>query len=107
MDGDNRVRWYSAVTSVKLVPNKAGASTQLNLKNGLFLGNRYESTAAESDASSPPPPVGEKYEYQAEVIYAWNLGLIHFIFRGTKVLTCYFLLSLIFFHELHFLFFYE
>ncbi|OAY34976.1 heat shock protein 90-6, mitochondrial isoform X2 [Manihot esculenta] len=84
VDGDNRVRWYSAVTSVKLVPNKAGASTQLNLKNGLFLGNRYESTAAESDASSPPPPVGEKYEYQAEVSRLMDL-IVNSLYSNKEV----------------------
>lgn len=41
------------------------SSTQINLKDTLFLGKRYESTAAASDASATPP--AEKYEYQAEV----------------------------------------
>ncbi|GMP29772.1 hypothetical protein CsSME_00004741 [Camellia sinensis var. sinensis] len=36
----------------------------LNLRNGLFQGNRYESTTAASDVSDTPT---EKYEYQAEV----------------------------------------
>lgn len=41
------------------------STTQLNLKETSFLGKRYESTAAASDASAAPP--AEKYEYQAEV----------------------------------------
>ncbi|KAJ9176799.1 hypothetical protein P3X46_012076 [Hevea brasiliensis] len=84
VDGDNRVRWYSAVTSGKLIPNKADPSTQWNLKNGLFLGNRYESTAAQSDASSPPPPVGEKYEYQAEVSRLMDL-IVNSLYSNKEV----------------------
>lgn len=44
--------------------NATGSVESLNVRNGMFLGNRYESTAAASDASDPP---AEKYEYQAEV----------------------------------------
>lgn len=42
-----------------------GAAVPFNLKNEPVLGCRHESTAAASDASTPP---AEKYEYQAEVI---------------------------------------
>lgn len=65
-ESDTKLRWYSVLNTGRAMPNKASARSQLNFKNGLFLGTRYESTAAESDASSPPP-LGEKYEYQAEV----------------------------------------
>ncbi|KAF2284813.1 hypothetical protein GH714_030731 [Hevea brasiliensis] len=63
---------------------KADPSAQLNLKNGLFLGNRYESTAAQSDASSPPPPVGEKYEYQAEVSRLMDL-IVNSLYSNKEV----------------------
>lgn len=60
--GDTQVGWYSALTGGR--GNATGPAESLNLRNGMFLGNRYESTAAASDASDPP---AEKYEYQAEV----------------------------------------
>ncbi|KDP29908.1 hypothetical protein JCGZ_18477 [Jatropha curcas] len=84
VDGDNRARWYSVLTPRNLIPNKAGSSTHLNLKHGLFLGYRYESTAAESDASSYPPPVGEKYEYQAEVSRLMDL-IVNSLYSNKEV----------------------
>ncbi|KAI8552153.1 hypothetical protein RHMOL_Rhmol06G0243200 [Rhododendron molle] len=55
---DTKVGWYSVLTG-----NTKVSLDSLNLKNGMFLGNRYESTVAASDASDPP---AEKIEYQAE-----------------------------------------
>lgn len=60
-ENDTKPRWYS-FSSLE----KSGSVNQLNLKKDLFLGKRYESTAAESDASSSSP--AEKFEYQAEVL---------------------------------------
>lgn len=44
--------------------NGIGETKPVNLKNELVVGHRYLSTAAASDASTPP---AEKFEYQAEV----------------------------------------
>ncbi|XWS75868.1 hypothetical protein CRYUN_Cryun01aG0128800 [Craigia yunnanensis] len=65
---DNNTWWYSAITRGKC--DTARHSAHLNLKSGLFLGSRYESTAAASDSANPPPPPppAEKYEYQAELV---------------------------------------
>lgn len=60
-ENDTKPRWYSILNS-----EKSGSVNQLNLKRDLFLGKRYESTAAESNATSSPP--AEKFEYQAEVL---------------------------------------
>lgn len=67
VETDAKTRWYSVLASGRCITSQSSAALNLN-KNGFFLGNRYESTAA-SDASSPPPPPLEKYEYQAEVCY--------------------------------------
>lgn len=67
VESNTKTRWYSVLAIGRC--DTFQSSTALNLnKNGFFLGNRYESTAA-SDASSPPPPPSEKFEYQAEVCY--------------------------------------
>ncbi|XP_050205996.1 heat shock protein 90-6, mitochondrial [Mercurialis annua] len=84
VDRDSRVRWYSPLPNGKLITNEASPSTQLNIKSGLFLGRRYESTAAESDSSSPPPPVGEKYEYQAEVSRLMDL-IVNSLYSNKEV----------------------
>ncbi|KAM1109732.1 hypothetical protein ACFX14_009280 [Malus domestica] len=65
---DRQVRWHSV-----LVPGKCNTtnSATSNLKNGLYFGNRYESTAAASDASAAPP--AETYKYQAEVSHLIDL----------------------------------
>lgn len=76
VDGEAKFRWYSVLTTGREIPNK---TKQLNLKHTFFLGTRYESTAAESDSSSSPPSVGEKYEYQAEV-HQWRFWGISFFF---------------------------
>lgn len=70
-ENDTKPRWYSILNS-----EKSGSVNQLNLKRDLFLGKRYESTAAESNATSSPP--AEKFEYQAEVlpsfVCAWSVA---------------------------------
>ncbi|EEF30688.1 heat shock protein 90-6, mitochondrial [Ricinus communis] len=81
VDSDYKVRWYSVLTNGKTIPNKAGPSAHLS---GFYLGSRYESTAAESDASSPPPPVGEKYEYQAEVSRLMDL-IVNSLYSNKEV----------------------
>ncbi|OMP05867.1 Heat shock protein Hsp90 [Corchorus olitorius] len=79
---DNKNRWYSAITGGKC--NTARYSTQLNLKSGLFLGCRHESTAAASDSANPPPPSGEKYEYQAEVSRLMDL-IVNSLYSNKEV----------------------
>ncbi|XP_010657447.1 heat shock protein 90-6, mitochondrial isoform X1 [Vitis vinifera] len=76
---DAKLRWYSVLASGR---SDAGRnSTQLNLRNGLLLGNRYESTAAASDASDPP---AEKFEYQAEVSRLMDL-IVHSLYSNKEV----------------------
>lgn len=53
----------------------------LNLRNGLFRGNRYESTTAASDASDTP---AEKYEYQAEVSRLMDL-IVNSLYSNKEV----------------------
>ncbi|XP_065874853.1 heat shock protein 90-6, mitochondrial [Euphorbia lathyris] len=81
VDNDSKVRWYSVLSTGKIIhcPPR-----QLNLKNDLFLQSRFESTAAESDASSPLPPVGEKYEYQAEVSRLMDL-IVNSLYSNKEV----------------------
>lgn len=64
-----------------LTGNTKVSPDSLNLKNGMFLGNRYESTAAASDASDPP---AEKYEYQAEVHFLDDIADL------VVIINCYF-----------------
>lgn len=59
-ENDTKARGYSVLSN-----KNSSTINQRNLKRDLFLGKRYESTATESAASSPPP--AEKFEYQAEV----------------------------------------
>ncbi|OMP12036.1 Heat shock protein Hsp90 [Corchorus capsularis] len=63
---DNKTRWYSAITGGKC--NTARYSTQLNLKSGLVLGCRHESTAAASDSANPPLRPGEKYDNASDAL---------------------------------------
>ncbi|XP_044503806.1 heat shock protein 90-6, mitochondrial-like [Mangifera indica] len=81
LESDTKLRWYSVLTA-----RQSGTvcySTELNLKkNGLFLGNRYESTATASDTSSSPPP--EKYEYQAEVSRLMDL-IVNSLYSNKEV----------------------
>ncbi|XP_011085393.1 heat shock protein 90-6, mitochondrial [Sesamum indicum] len=59
---DTTKRWCSVLTTG--TSNGIGDTKLFNMKNGPVVGRRFESTAAASDASSPP---AEKFEYQAEV----------------------------------------
>lgn len=81
VDGEAKFRWYSVSTTGREIPNK---TKQLNLKHTYFLGTRYESTAAESDSSSSPPSVGEKYEYQAEVSRLMDL-IVNSLYSNKEV----------------------
>ncbi|KAK8289826.1 hypothetical protein V6Z11_D07G214700 [Gossypium hirsutum] len=82
VESDNSTRWYSAITGGKC--NTTRHSSQLNLKNDLFLGSRYESTAAASDSGNPPPPPAEKYEYQAEVSRLMDL-IVNSLYSNKEV----------------------
>ncbi|KAF9669619.1 hypothetical protein SADUNF_Sadunf14G0126200 [Salix dunnii] len=81
IDGETKFRWYSVLTTGRETPNK---TKHLNLRHTLFLGTRYESTAAESDSSSSPPSVGEKYEYQAEVSRLMDL-IVNSLYSNKEV----------------------
>ncbi|KAK9110156.1 hypothetical protein Sjap_018216 [Stephania japonica] len=71
-------RWYTAFNFDKC--NTSGTK-QLNSRNGLFYGYRYESTATASDSSEPP---AEKYEYQAEVSRLMDL-IVHSLYSNKEV----------------------
>ncbi|KAL6999915.1 hypothetical protein U1Q18_001068 [Sarracenia purpurea var. burkii] len=76
---DTKLRWYSILTNGRC---KATSSIKsLDLRNGFFLVNRYESTAAASDASDPP---AEKYEYQAEVSRLMDL-IVNSLYSNKEV----------------------
>ncbi|XP_024185377.1 heat shock protein 90-6, mitochondrial [Rosa chinensis] len=77
---DTKVRWHSVLVGGKCNPAKS--TTQINLKNGLYFGNRYESTAAASDATAAPPV--EKYEYQAEVSRLMDL-IVNSLYSNKEV----------------------
>ncbi|KAI5432659.1 heat shock protein 90-6, mitochondrial [Lathyrus oleraceus] len=76
-ENDTKSRWYSLLGS-----EKSGSVNQLNLKRDLFLGKRYESTVAESSASSSPP--AEKFEYQAEVSRLMDL-IVNSLYSNKEV----------------------
>ncbi|KAL9457356.1 hypothetical protein AB3S75_006408 [Citrus x aurantiifolia] len=82
VETDAKTRWYSVLASGRCITSQSSAALNLN-KNGFFLGNRYESTAA-SDASSPPPPPLEKYEYQAEVSRLMDL-IVNSLYSNKEV----------------------
>ncbi|KAL5861755.1 hypothetical protein ACOSQ4_003051 [Xanthoceras sorbifolium] len=80
---DTGLRWYSVLTSGRC--NSVRSSTEINLsRNGFFLGNRYESAAAASDASASPPPLAEKHEYQAEVSRLMDL-IVNSLYSNKEV----------------------
>ncbi|XP_028098753.1 heat shock protein 90-6, mitochondrial isoform X1 [Camellia sinensis] len=76
---DTKLRWYSVLTTGRC--NTTGSMESLNLRNGLFRGNRYESTTAASDASDTP---AEKYEYQAEVSRLMDL-IVNSLYSNKEV----------------------
>ncbi|GFZ05252.1 similar to HEAT SHOCK PROTEIN 89.1 [Actinidia rufa] len=76
---DTKPRWHSVLNTGRC--NTTGSIESLKLKNGLFLRNRYESTAAASDASDPPV---EKYEYQAEVSRLMDL-IVNSLYSNKEV----------------------
>ncbi|GMP75919.1 hypothetical protein CsSME_00032833 [Camellia sinensis var. sinensis] len=53
----------------------------LNLRNGLFQGNKYESTTAASNTSDTP---AEKYEYQADVSRLMDL-IVNSLYSNKEV----------------------
>lgn len=69
-ENETRGRWFSSIIESK------------NLKRDLFLGKRYESTAAESSASTSPP--AERYEYQAEVSRLMDL-IVNSLYSNKEV----------------------
>ncbi|TQD83078.1 hypothetical protein C1H46_031391 [Malus baccata] len=74
---DGKVRWHSVLVPGKC--NPTNSTTQFNLKNGMYFGNRYESTAAASDA-----PPAETYEYQAEVSRLMDL-IVNSLYSNKEV----------------------
>lgn len=68
---DAKVRWHSALASGKF--NPCNPTVQFASNNGLCFGNRFESSAAASDASAESP--AERFEYQAEVMSFHLLGI--------------------------------
>ncbi|KAL7218748.1 hypothetical protein ACSBR2_011928 [Camellia fascicularis] len=76
---DTKLRWYSVLTTGRC--NTTGSMESLNLRNGLFRGNRYESTTAASDASDTS---AEKYEYQAEVSRLMDL-IVNSLYSNKEV----------------------
>ncbi|MED6114432.1 hypothetical protein PIB30_116748 [Stylosanthes scabra] len=74
-EGDAKTRWYSVLSSDK-------SGNQQNLKKDLFLGKRYESTAAESAESTSAP--SERYEYQAEVSRLMDL-IVNSLYSNKEV----------------------
>ncbi|XAR68180.1 hypothetical protein NMG60_11003220 [Bertholletia excelsa] len=76
---DIKTRWYSVLNIGGF--NTMRSSNSMNLRSDLFLGSRYESTAAASDSSCPPP---EKYEYQAEVSRLMDL-IVNSLYSNKEV----------------------
>ncbi|KAM2267799.1 hypothetical protein ACFX1S_046008 [Malus domestica] len=74
---DGKVRWHSVLVPGKC--NPTNSTTQFNFKNGMYFGNRYESTAAASDA-----PPAETYEYQAEVSRLMDL-IVNSLYSNKEV----------------------
>ncbi|CAK9180403.1 unnamed protein product [Ilex paraguariensis] len=78
-EGDTKVRWYSVLTNGKC--NTNGSIKPFSMRNGLSVCNRFESTAAASDACNPP---AEKYEYQAEVSRLMDL-IVNSLYSNKEV----------------------
>uniref|UniRef100_A0A5B7BH53 Putative heat shock protein 83 isoform X1 n=1 Tax=Davidia involucrata TaxID=16924 RepID=A0A5B7BH53_DAVIN len=78
-ESDTKIRWYSVLNTNRSITTVS--TRPFNMRNGLFVGNRYESTAAASDASNPP---AEKYEYQAEVSRLMDL-IVNSLYSNKEV----------------------
>nr|XP_023916963.1 heat shock protein 90-6, mitochondrial isoform X2 [Quercus suber] len=77
-ESESRSRWYSV-----LLPERSDTFKSLNQVQHLkFLGKRYESTSAASDASATPP--AERYEYQAEVSRLMDL-IVNSLYSNKEV----------------------
>ncbi|XP_020234319.1 heat shock protein 90-6, mitochondrial [Cajanus cajan] len=74
-ENDTRARRFSILSTIE-------STYRPNLKRDLFLGKRYESTAAESSASTSPP--AERYEYQAEVSRLMDL-IVNSLYSNKEV----------------------
>ncbi|KAL1329901.1 hypothetical protein AAHE18_12G074500 [Arachis hypogaea] len=73
---DAKARWYSSVLSSEKSRNYQ------NLKKDLFLGKRYESTAAKSAESNSTS--SDRYEYQAEVSRLMDL-IVNSLYSNKEV----------------------
>ncbi|XP_057954194.1 heat shock protein 90-6, mitochondrial [Malania oleifera] len=77
VESDIQFRWYSALTHGRYNTTESAGQ----FRNEIFLGKRFESTAAASDSSDPP---AEKYEYQAEVSRLMDL-IVHSLYSNKEV----------------------
>ncbi|GAB4859342.1 hypothetical protein Ancab_010805 [Ancistrocladus abbreviatus] len=77
-DTESKLRWYSAMISNNCTHQ---STAEFNHRNGVFIANRHESTAAASDAMDAPT---ENYEYQAEVSRLMDL-IVNSLYSNKEV----------------------